>query len=70
MRPDTDEMRFLIHSATSDGDPLDAIEREMIEPAPLSDDEKSGLWLYAWSGAGLRRDHRFARARDSLLIGS
>ena len=63
----TDEMRFLIHSATTDGDPLDSIERDMIEPCGLSDDEKSGLWLYAWSGAGLRRGRRFDRAGDSLL---
>jgi len=69
MRPDPDEMRFLINSATSDGDPLDAIEREMIEPAPLSDDEKSGLWLYAWSGVALGRDGRFARPSDTLLVG-
>ena len=65
----TEEMRFLIHSATSDGDSLDAIEREMIEPAALSDDDKSGLWLYAWSDAGLRRGKPSPAARESLLVG-
>jgi hypothetical protein len=48
-----DEMRVMISSAATDGDALDTIERDMIEPAPLSDDAKSGLWLYAWSRAGL-----------------
>lgn len=61
-------MRDLIVSATSDGDPLDAIERDVIEPAALGDDSKSGLWLYAWSGAGLRRGRRFESPRDTLLV--
>jgi rhamnogalacturonyl hydrolase YesR len=62
-----DDLRFMIGSATSDGDSLDAIERDMIDPAPFTDDAKSGLWLYAWSGAGLRRGRRPAPAREALL---
>jgi hypothetical protein len=50
-----DQVRTQIRSFTTDGEPLDAIEQELIEPTPLSDDEKSGLWLYAWSTRELGR---------------
>lgn len=31
------------------GDTLDAVERELIAPSGLSEEEQSALWLYAWS---------------------
>lgn len=34
-----------------DGESLDSITRELIDPAGLSDECKSALWLYAWASA-------------------
>ena len=31
-----------------DGVALDEIERDVIESAPVSDDARDALWLYAW----------------------
>ena len=31
------------------GDTLDLVERELIAPSGLSEEEQSALWLYAWS---------------------
>jgi hypothetical protein len=31
------------------GEPLDQVERELIDVSPLPSDYRSGLWLYAWS---------------------
>ena len=55
------EVRDAIRARAVEGDPLDAIERQLIAPAPLSEDEKSGLWLYAWSSIELNRGRRFVR---------
>ena len=33
------------------GEQLADVEREVIEPAALSDDDKAGLWLFGWSWA-------------------
>jgi hypothetical protein len=32
-----------------DGAPIDQVESEVIDPSALSSDQKSALWLYAWS---------------------
>ncbi len=64
--PSPQELRDEILLAR-DADPLEALARDLIDPAPLSDDEKSGLWLYAWSGAAMGRSRRFAPARETLL---
>jgi hypothetical protein len=61
------EVRSQIRSSTSDGDPLDRIEHELIDPAPLDDDQKSGLWLYAWSSLELGRDRRWTPPHDVLV---
>jgi hypothetical protein len=53
------DVRSAIRARTGDGSGLDAIERSLIEPSPLSDDEKSGLWLFAWASAELGRGRRF-----------
>ena len=31
------------------GSSLDEVEAALIDPQPLSDDEKAALWLFAWS---------------------
>ncbi len=33
---------------------LEELERDLIEPAPLAEDEKAALWLYAWTRTGAR----------------
>ena len=33
------------------GESLADIERELIQPAALSEDDKAGLWLFGWSWA-------------------
>ena len=63
-----DEVRSAIRHCTVDGDPLEAIERSLIEPSLLTDDQKSGLWLYAWSGAELGRTRRRPQAEE-LVVG-
>jgi hypothetical protein len=36
------------------GATLEEIEVELLDPAPLSDEQRAALWLYAWS----RQRHR------------
>ncbi len=31
------------------GADLDEVDRELIEPATLGEDEKAALWLFAWA---------------------
>jgi hypothetical protein len=62
-----EDIRMTISSATSDGDPLETIERDVIDPAPLSEEDKSGLWLFAWSEAGLGRSRQPPNGRAALL---
>lgn len=38
-----------IAARMSRGATLDEVEERLIEPAPLRADQKSALWLYAWS---------------------
>jgi hypothetical protein len=42
------EVAGMLHSGT----PFDAIEEEIQRIPDLVDDERSALWLYAWSGQG------------------
>lgn len=58
------------------GDTLEAIERELIAPSGLPEDQQSALWLYAWShpkrqaASQPRLSARTARANAlSTLIG-
>jgi hypothetical protein len=39
----------------------------VIEPSDLSEDEKSALWLYAWSFVHWRAQRREARAHIARL---
>ena len=41
-------LRETIDELVSDGVPLSDIERDVIEPSPLSEDSRAALWLYAW----------------------
>jgi hypothetical protein len=43
------DLRRAIDAGLGSGESLATVEEEIIEPSPLSDDEKSALWLYAWS---------------------
>jgi hypothetical protein len=49
------------------GEGFDTIETELIDPAPLSDAEKSALWLYGWSYVHWRRQRREALSHIELL---
>jgi hypothetical protein len=39
----------------TEGASLEEIEREVIATAPLSDDSRDALWLYAWGSVERRR---------------
>lgn len=41
------ELHRRIHQAAQAGTDLEDIERTIIDAAPLSEEEKSALWLYA-----------------------
>jgi hypothetical protein len=41
------ELQHTIAAALSDGFELDTIEQQIINRAPLDEEEKSALWLYA-----------------------
>ena len=43
------QLRASIRTRLGHGDALDTIERELIAPSGLSEEEQSALWLYAWS---------------------
>ena len=38
-----------------EGATLREIEQEIIEPAPLSEDSRAALWLYAWGSLERQR---------------
>ncbi|HYB26227.1 MAG TPA: hypothetical protein VEF89_06420 [Solirubrobacteraceae bacterium] len=51
------------------GDTLDTVERELIAPSGLPEEQQSALWLYAWScqsaGQPLPRDLRSGRRSET-----
>jgi len=52
-----EELRYHIAARLDRGDDLAAIETEVINPARwLDDDERAGLWLFAWSYRECRGD--------------
>jgi hypothetical protein len=59
------ELQRRILQAAWEGTDLDDIERTIIDVAPLSEEEKSALWLYAQV-----RVERPAGVREPALIGS
>jgi hypothetical protein len=48
-------LRELIDELVADGASLRDIEREIIEPAPLGQDARDALWLYAWGSLERQR---------------
>jgi hypothetical protein len=60
-------LREAVGVRASQGEPLDTIEQDLIEPSDLSDEHKSALWLYGWAcrEAGVasyqRRQHQLRR---------
>ena len=47
--------RELIDELVGEGARLDEIERDVIDLAPLSEDGRAALWLYAWGSIERRR---------------
>jgi hypothetical protein len=44
-----DDCLRAIEQRASAGSSLDEIEAEVVREAPLDEDQRSALWLYAWS---------------------
>ena len=64
-------MHNQINGLLSEGASLERVEAEVIERCGFHQDEKSALWLYAWSLADRpARPDRGARAREALFVGS
>ena len=57
------ELRAMIDDLVADGAPLAEIEREVIDPARLTEDTRDALWLYAW---GCTERHSAERHRPSV----
>jgi hypothetical protein len=62
-----DEVRSEIDARMRRGHSFTSLEDEVIEPSDLSEDEKSALWLYAWSFVSRRAQRREARAHIARL---
>ena len=43
------QLRAAIAGRLDRGDALDTVERELIAPSRLAEEQQSVLWLYAWS---------------------
>jgi hypothetical protein len=64
-------MQTRISGLLSEGASLEHVEAELIERCDMNTDEKSALWLYAWSlGDRPVRPERDARACAALFSGS
>jgi hypothetical protein len=64
-------MQNQISGLLSEGASLERVEAEVIERCDLLQDEKSALWLYAWSLADRpARPEQDARACAALFVGS
>jgi hypothetical protein len=64
-------MQRRIGGLLSDGASLEQVEAEVIDSCGLRQDEKSALWLYAWSLADRRpRPEQDVRACAALFAGS
>jgi hypothetical protein len=50
------ELHRLIEAATLAGGDLDEIEERLITPAPLDEDDRAALWLYAEAPLARRRE--------------
>lgn len=64
-------MQTRINGLLSEGASLESVEADVIDRCDLHQDEKSALWLYAWSlGDRPTRPERDARACAALFVGS
>ena len=45
-----------VAQAVGDGSSLEEVEHTLIEPAPLPDEARDALWLYAWGLEERRRE--------------
>jgi hypothetical protein len=64
-------MQHRIDGLLSDGASLERVEAEVIDRSGLRQDEKSALWLYAWSLADRpSRPERDVEACAALFAGS
>ena len=43
------QLRATIATQLDRGDTLDTVERQLIVPSGLSEEQQSALWVYAWS---------------------
>ena len=60
-------LRAAIATRFERGDMLDTIERELIAPSGLSEEEQSALWLYAWSHPTRRATSQAALSVSAAL---
>jgi hypothetical protein len=56
-------LRETVGMRATSGEPLDAIENEVIEPSGLPEEQKAALWLYGW--ASQQRFGKVASARPA-----
>jgi hypothetical protein len=66
------QLRAAIARRLERGDTLDTVERELIAPSGLTEEQQSALWLYAWShpkcpAASQRRLSVWAALGNALL---
>jgi 16S rRNA U516 pseudouridylate synthase RsuA-like enzyme len=59
-----------IATLVDQGMPLEEIEADVLEPAALSDEERSALWLFAWGRERRNRElRRITRRREPAVPG-
>jgi hypothetical protein len=63
------ELRCEIDTRMHQGESFSSIEDDVIETSDMSDDQKSALWLYAWSFVAPRDQRREAHAHLARLSG-
>jgi hypothetical protein len=52
-------VRERVAEAVDDGTTLAQVEEELLRPAPVSQEAKDALWLYAWTLEDQRSDDRW-----------
>lgn len=63
-------LRHEIDAGMRRGESFSTVEDDVIEPSLLSDEEKSALWLYAWSFVDWRAQRREALAHITRVAGA
>lgn len=44
-----DDLQDEIAAGVAAGVPVDELDDDLIQPAPLTSDQRAALWLYAWA---------------------